>query len=312
MPWWPIDPKVTRAISVLALCCVLVQSNGKAQIKPIRRVLILNEAGTSYPGIVIINEGIQAALNDSPYRLEFYSEYMDTQLFPDSADQQEFRDFYLRKYLNRKPHVIITVGPSPLKFMQEVHQISFPGVPIVFCLPALGAPGAPALDSDFTGVENDKYPAKTLEIALRLRPGTEHVVVVNGGIADFDKQELRSVKQQLKAFTDHLDITYMTGLAMPDLLERLRHLPSHTLVLLTSVSLDATGTRFTSRETGPMIAAAANAPVFSLYDVHINHGEVGGYLSSLSEQGKVAGAMALRILKGDKPQDMPRVEGANA
>jgi signal transduction histidine kinase len=179
-------------------------------------------------------------------------------------------------------------------------------VPIVFCLPAAGAPGAPALDSDFTGVENDMDPAKTLEIALRLRPGTEHVVVVNGGIADYDKQQLAAVKQELKVFTDHLDITYLTGLAMPDLLERLRHLPSHTLVLLATVSLDAAGTRFTSRDNGPMVDAA-NAPVFSLFDVHINHGEVGGYLSSLSEQGKVAGGMALRLLSGAKPQDIPRV-----
>jgi ABC-type uncharacterized transport system substrate-binding protein len=209
----------TRAISVLALCCALVQSNSNAQSKPIRRVLILNEVGTSYPGIPIINQGIQAALNGSPFRIEFYSEHMDTGLFPDPADQQEFRDFYLRKYQNRKPDVIITVGPSPLRFMQEMHQRAFPGVPIVFCLPALGAPGAPALDADFTGVENDMASAKTLEIALRLQPGTEHVVVVGGGIEDFDKQELRSVKQQLKAFTDHLDITYMTGLAMPDLLK---------------------------------------------------------------------------------------------
>jgi ABC-type uncharacterized transport system substrate-binding protein len=54
---------------------------------------------------------------------------------------------------------------------------------------------------------------------------------------------------------------------------------------------------------------AANAPVFSLFDVHINHGEVGGYLSSLREQGKVAGAMALRLLSGAKPQDIPRVDG---
>jgi hypothetical protein len=81
--------------------------------KEIRRILILNEVGAFYPGIAIINGGIQAALNDSPYRLEFYSECMDTGLFPDPADQQEFRDFYLHKYQNRKPDVIITVGPSP-------------------------------------------------------------------------------------------------------------------------------------------------------------------------------------------------------
>jgi signal transduction histidine kinase len=288
----------------------LSQPIAAAPTKEVRRILILNEVGTSYPAIPIINEGIQTALNDSPYRLEFYSEYMDTGLFPDPADQQESRDFYLRKYQKRKPDVIITVGPSPLKFMQEVHQKAFPGVPIVFCLPTVGGLGAPALDSDFTGVENDMAPAKTLETALRLQPGTEHVVVV-GGVANYDRQQLANVKTELKAFTDHLDITYMTELAMPDLLECLRHLPSHTLVLLSSVSMDAVGTRFKSNETGALVAAAANAPVFSLFDVYLNHGEVGGYLSSLSEQGKVAGAMALKLISGAKPQDIPRVNGVN-
>jgi signal transduction histidine kinase len=297
------------ALAALA-AIVLSQPIIAAPAKEVRRILILNEAGTSYPAITIINQGIQTALNDSPYRLEFYSEYMDTLLFPDPAAQQEFRDFYLRKYQNRKPDVIITVGPSPLKFMQEVHQRAFPGVPIVFTLPLGSVSGAPALDSDFTGVENDMAPAKTLEVALRLRPDTEHVVVV-GGVSDFDKQLLAGVREQLKPFTGHLDITYMTGLAMSDLLERLGHLPSHTLVLLTTVARDATGTGFKSSETGPMVAATANVPVFSLFDVYLSHGEVGGYLSSFSEQGKVAGDMALRLLSGAKPQDIPRVNGVN-
>jgi signal transduction histidine kinase len=298
-------------VAVAALAAIfLSRPIGAEPPKEIRRILILNEVGTSYPGITIINEGIQAALNDSPYRLEFYSEYMETGLFPNPADQQEFRDFYLRRYQNRKPDVIITVGPSPLKFMQEVHQAAFPGVSIVFCLPTRGMPGAPALDSDFTGVENDMDPAKTLEIALRLQPGAEHVIVV-GGAANYDRQQVANVKKELKAFTNHLDISYVTELAMPDLLERLRHLPSHTLVLLTSVSMDAAGTRFKGNETGTMVSAAANAPVFSLFDVYLNHGEVGGYLSSLREQGKVAGGMALRLLSGAKPQAIPRVTGVN-
>jgi signal transduction histidine kinase len=298
-------------LAALAAVLFLSQPIGAEPPAEIRHILILNEVGSSYPGIAIINEGIQAALSDSPYRLEFYSEYMDTGLFPDPAEQQEIRDFYLRKYQKRKPDVIITVGPSPLKFMEEVHPRAFAGVPIVFCLPVAGAPGAPTLDSDFTGVENDMAPAKTLEVALRLRPGTEHVVVVNGGIANFDKQELASVKAELNAFTDHLDITYLTELAMPDLLERLRHLPAHTLILLSTISLDAAGRRFKGNETGRLVATAANAPVFSLFDVYLNHGEVGGYLSSLMEQGKIAGGMALRLLSGAKPQDIPRVDGVN-
>jgi PAS domain S-box-containing protein len=236
---------------------------------------------------------------------------LDTVLFPDPAAQQELRDFYIRKYQNRRPDVIITVGPSPLKFMLEVHQKAFPGVPIVFCLPYGNAPGTPALDSNFTGVENDMAPAETLEIALRLQPGTKHVVVVSG-VSDFDKQGRALVMQHLKAFTDQIDIRNLTDLAMPDLLERLRQLPNHTVVLLVSVGQDAEGTRFKSNEVGPMVADAANAPVFSLFDVFLNHGEVGGYLSSLNGQGRIAGDMALRLLNGEKPQDIPRVTGVTA
>ena len=87
---------------------------------------------------------------------------------------------------------------------------------------------------------------------------------------------------------------------MPDMLKRLQHLPSHTLVLLTSVGQDAAGTTFKANQISPLVAAAANAPVFGLFDVFLNHGEVGGYLSNLSEQGKVAGNMAMNLLKGKK------------
>ena len=298
-------------LPVAALACVaLSRSIAATPAKEVRRVLILNELGTSYPAIPLINQGIEAALNDSPYHLEFYSESMDTVLFPDLAAQQEFRDFYLRKYQNRKPDVIITVGPSPLKFMQDVHQKAFPGIPIVFCLPMRSLPGSPALDSDFTGVENDIAPLESVQVALRLQPGTQHVVVV-GGVSYFDKQQQAYVKQQLKGLADHFDVTYMTDLAVLDLLERLRGLPRHTVILLTSFSQDAAGISFKSNEIAPMVAAAANAPVFSLLDVFLDHGEVGGYLSTLSEQGKLAGGMALRMLRGEKPQDIVRVKGAN-
>ncbi len=296
----------------LAALAVIVLSHpiAAAPQKEVRRILILNETNPTYPGISLINQGIQAGLNDSPYHLDFYSEHMDTALFPDPAVQQEFRDSYIRKYQNRKLDVIITIGPSPLKFMQEVHEGAFPGVPIVFCLPTLGVPGTPTLDSDFTGVENDMAPAETVEIALRLLPGTKNVVVV-GGVGPFDRQELANAKQALKGYEGRVDISFLTDLAMPDLLERLRHLPSNTVVLLTSVGRDAVGTSFKSNELGPLVAGAANAPVFSLFDVYLNHGEVGGYLSSLSEQGKVAGGMALRLLRGEKPQEIPMVKGAN-
>jgi PAS domain S-box-containing protein len=298
------------AVFVFVLSLLAIGGAATAQVQPIRRILILNEVGTSYPGISVINQGIQTALLNSPFHLEFYSEYMDTDLFPDPAVQQELRDFYIRKYRNHHLDVIIAVGPSPLKFMEETHERAFPGVPIVFCLPIGDVPSDRPLDSDFTGVKSDLAAAETLKIALRLDPGTEHVIAV-GGVSAWDRHEQAVVKQQIEGVTGHPEITYMTDMAMPGLLERLKHLPSHTLVLLLSFGRDKEGNGYKSNETGPLVASAANAPVFSFYDVHLNHGEVGGYLSNLNEQGKVAGGMALKILQGARPQDIPRVSGVN-
>ena len=275
------------------------------QVKPIRRVVILNEVGVSYPLIDLIDEGIRSSLSDSPYQIEFYREYMETALFPDPADQQLFRDFYIRKYQNRRPDVIIAVGPSPLKFMIETHRQFFPGIPVVFCLPSR-VPGHSITDPDFTGIESDIAPGLTLAAALHLIPGTKHVVVV-GGTAPYDRGQQAEVKEQLQAYESRLDISYLTDVSLPSLLEYLKKLPNQTIVLLTPVGRDTTGRTFKSSEIGPLVMSAANAPVFSLTDRYLNHGEVGGDISSGIEQGKLAGKMVVRLLNGEKPKTIPSV-----
>jgi len=300
-----------RLVSLLLGIFLLLQSAAAAQTKPIRRILVLNETGTSSPGINLIDQGIRTSFDNSPYKIEFYLEYMETTLFPDPADQRRFREFYLRKYANRRPDVIITVGPAPLRFMIEAHQRSFPGVPVVFCLPNNVVPGRPEVGSDFTGVEGAIEPLETLDAATRLNPATRRVVVV-AGTSPFDKEMLLAVKERLRSYTGPLEFSYLTDLDMPTLLERLKHLSGQTIVLQLGVARDAAGTRFASgTESAPMIAAAATVPVFSLVDVFFNHGEVGGKIFSLAEDGKVAGGLALRILNGERPQEIPIVQGGS-
>ena len=301
------------ALKILLVCVLAPQLlrsqsliSNDSQSPPVRRVLILNEVGTAWPGINLIDQGIRAALDTSPYNLEVYREYMETILFPDPADQQRFREFYVRKYQNRRPDVIITVGPSPLKFMADTHKTVFPGVPIVYCYPNWIA-GKPSLDDDFTGVENDLAAVETIETALRLKPATRHIIVLTGVSAN-DISFANLAKEQLQRFEGKLDITYLTNLTMPDLLERVKHVADDSIILYTSITLDAAGRRFTSEQSSAMVAAVATAPVFSLSDSTVGHGEVGGKVFSRREQGRLAGALVLRVLKGEKPQDIPRMK----
>jgi len=294
----------TTAAVLVAVCFIFPAFCG-AQVKPVRRLLILYESSPSSPLPNLVDHGIQTALDNSPYQIEFHREYMETASFPDAADQRMFRDYYISKYQNRRPDVVIAVGPSPLQFMLETHKKSFAGVPVIFCLPNRIS-GSGTIDSDFTGVDGDIAPAQTLAAALRLQPGTTHVVVVSG-TSPFDRQQNAAVKDQLTTYEGRLDIAYLTDLAMPDLLERLKHLPSHTIVVLGAFGRDAAGTRFTLAESGPMVVAAANAPVFTLNDRALDHGEVGGDVSNSFEQGRIVGGMALRLLNGEKARGVPAV-----
>jgi len=304
-------PHVLRSLlfrhSIAALMLFLLsQASLAAPAKQVRRVLVLYEVGTSYPLTNLTDQGIRTALENSSYRIEFYREYMDTVLFPDPDTQLRFREFLIDKYHNHKPDVIITVGPSPFSLMLQIHGKAFPGVPIVFCTPNT-LPGDLKFDpEEATGVGGDISPASTLEAALRLQPRTKHVVVV-GGSGAFDVQQQAAIKTQLKVYEDRLEISYLTDLTMTALLARLGRLPKDTVILMSPISRDAEGTSFISSESGPLVVAASNAPVFSLSDRFVGHGEVGGDISSCLEQGKEAGRMALRLLSGEKPRDITAI-----
>ena len=299
------------AFLLLLLGFFLLQGAAGAQVKEVRRVLVLSEVGPDYPAIALVDQGIHHALEQSRYKVEFYHEYLDAALFPDSATQQEFRDWYVRKYRNRKPDVIITVGPSPLELTLGLHETFFRDVPVIFCASTEDAVGGAKLDADFTGIWEEAEPVKTLEAALRLQPGTKHVFVV-GGTSPYDRANEALFRERLRSYESKLDFQYFTDFTMPQLLERLQHLPNHSIVLHVCILRDAAGTQFIdATEAAPMVVRASNAPVFTFFDVDLGYGEVGGDVSSFASEGQVAGAMALRIIGGEKPKDIPVVRGTN-
>src|ERR1700752_3474774 len=165
---------------LLFLCCFVLPTSIRAQVNPIRRVLVFYEVGAHYPAIALIDQGISGTLRNSRYQIELYREYLDTALFPDPATQREFREWYTRKYRDRKPDVIIAVGPSALEFMLVAHEAFFHDIPVVFCASTEVVADRARLDSHFTGVWDELEPIKTLEAALLLKPHTEHVFVVGG------------------------------------------------------------------------------------------------------------------------------------
>jgi len=308
--FWRAFTACVRMLISLALLSAL-PLGATAQVKEVRRVLLLYAMGPSSPTISLIDRQIRAQLEESPYQIEFYTEYMDTNLFPDEASQQEIRTWYLHKYRDRRPDVIVALAAAPIQFMVDSHTTFFPDTPIVFCCAREEQVDTPKIDSQFTGVWTRLEPAQTLEVALRLQPGTKHVVVV-GGATESDRELVSFIRRSLHSYEGKLDFAYLTDVAMPVLLERLQHLPQHSIILYANIQQDAAGHFLSATQALPMVTKAANAPVFVIADTLVDQGAVGGYVASFAAQGQVVSGMAIRILKGERPQDIATVKGANA
>src|SRR5579871_2070152 len=107
---------------------VFPQSISTRGQKPIRRVLLFNVFGYMVsPGIMALDQAIVAALDQSPYQIELYTETLESTLFSDETSQRRIRAWIALKYADRKPDVIITAGPASLRFMIESHESFFQG-----------------------------------------------------------------------------------------------------------------------------------------------------------------------------------------
>ncbi len=275
--------------------------------------MILNDLSiVSSPGFAEVDQAVLSGLENSPYQIELYDESLQLTFFPDEASQRRVREGLIAKYSERKLDLIIAAGSASLKFIAESHESFIRDTPIIFCAVLGGVPDRLNSEIHFTGVFGRLHPEETLSAARHLFPGTKHVVVV-GGMGKFDEEWEGVAKRAFQNYESKLEFTYLTDLAMPALLKRLRQLPSDTIVYHTAFTQDATGQRFIdSAQAVPLIAGAANAPIFVMDDVDLRAGAVGGDLVNWANDGQVAADMAVRILNGENPEDIPIVTSNHA
>jgi len=296
---------IRSSLVLAALVLVYFAPASQGQVR--KNVLMINILGQSHPGPVIVTDLILAALHSDPrFQVEFYWENLDAVYHPD--EWQEQLDSVVQQYRHRKLDLIVLLGPNAIQILAEPRTI-FPNVPAVFCCTAPGQIDQMRVDHRSTGSWFQLEPAKTVEAALGLLPETRHLFVV-GGQSDYDRRLTALVKTDLISYANKLDVTYLTDLPMSKLQERVRHLPDHSIVLYLSFFKDVEGREALNvAEALPMIAGAANAPVFGISDTYLGHGIVGGFVVSFEEQGKIAGRDALDILAGKPPQDIPIEHG---
>ena len=154
---------------------------------------------------------------------------------------------------------------------------------------------------DVIGVPIEFDLQETLGLALRLHPDTRRVAVIAGS-APMDATWANEARNAFRPYQDRLEVTYLTGLAMDDLLQRVARLPDHSLIYFVHVFQDATGRALVPAHVLEAVAARANAPIYGHVDTYVGRGIVGGRVISFENEGRNAARLALRILGGESPQ----------
>ncbi len=290
-------------LAILGLC----SSAFASEPKPAKKILILFSYQSVTPGFLEWDEGIRSVLQGTAHEpMEFYIEFLDLARFPDKIYLQNLVNFLKEKYSGKKLDLLISVGPLAFQFLVEHANTVFPGAPTVFCAALKDQVLAIERPKNFTGVAAWADVAGTLELALKMQPETRRLAIV-GGTSESDRAFQRIARQALLKYENKLEINWLTDLPADTILEKLAHLPPNTIVLYLFLFRDSVGNEFLPVDFLGRMAQVANAPIYGLWENLLGHGIVGGHLMSFRAQGKKAAELGWRVLRGEKPENIPIV-----
>jgi len=235
-------------------------------------------------------------------------EYLDCKFFPAMDHFGQLAALFARKFKTLRIPLIIAVDNPALDFALKYRDTIFPGTPIVFCGINGYTPDMIAGHGNVTGVAELLDVRGTVEMMLRVHPGTREIFVIH----DYTSTGLatrRQAERELKGLTGRVAIRYMDNLNTAEMLHQVESLPPSSLVLALSYSRDSAGEVYDHARLAHLLGEHATVPVYAGHEERIGHGIIGGSLLGGKQHGAKAAEMALDILGGRDIATMPVYTG---
>jgi len=279
-----------------------------AQAQEKKKILILNSyhQGLSWTDNIV--KGIKESLKAMENGIDYYIEYMDTKRFYGDKYFEKIFNLMKQKYSRIKFDLIIVSDNDALLFTMKHYQRLFYEIPVIFCgINNFNDSLIEKYRKWFTGVAEETDVRGTLDIALKLHPNTQRVYIIN----DITTTGLAMKKGLLEIFPEFLNKVSFIMLENPDMKElqkEVEKIPPKSIILLLLVNRDKTGNFFAYEESLDLLYPHTNSPIYSVWDFYLGRGIIGGKLTSAFLQGKKAGELALQVLQGKSPSDIPVVK----
>ena len=299
---------------LLAVCLTLVwlpRPSPSADSSPPPHVLILSSYHLGYAWSDDIIAGIRDAFAEAGQAVEFSCEFLDAKRYAEtSLYHDHMANVLALKYRARPVDLILLSDNSAFDFATSHYRKLFPQTPVVFCGINDYTPAMRQKIPHSTGVAEIKEMGATLDAMMHLNPKLGRVAIV---CDDTRTGRIDAGLIRQAAVARGLEFEMLSGgsLSLPELLERLRELPPHAAVFFASFWRDRRGTANAVDELLPRLTEAAPVPVYTHADTFVLGGVVGGVVVNAHQQGLLAGNIAVRILRGARPENIPVVSRSN-
>ena len=300
----------TLVILLLYVCSLTAD----AAVRAPQRIVVLHSYHADFAWTDDIMKGIHKVFDKSDQNAEFFVEYMDTKRFPKQLDKEQLasiQQHLTEKYRSLQPHVVIIVDDDALRFMLDRHEAIFPRVPVVFC--GVNNPvddGKIAASKVITGVMEVLDRKETIDAALALHPGTKKLAVITDTTTNGIGNRL-ILKELAKLYEGRIKFDFLdengTGITLEELRSRLSKLDDDSIVYYGDFFRDKNGF-LDQTDIIPILSRESRRPIYSPYSIIFGLGTVGGKLNSALFQGEKAAQIAIQILNGTSPSQIPVVK----
>jgi signal transduction histidine kinase len=271
-----------------------------------KRVLLLESFGRDFAPVNSFESDFREELSvHFKGTVEYFEVPLATARRSPGTHENAFLEYLQSLFLEHPADLIVTIGAPAARFLEQHRQQLFASTPALLT----------ALDQrrvDVTNLTgNDAVVANTIDLGaaidniLTILPDTDNIAVVVGDSPNerFWVNETRRVFQR---FAGKVRFTWLTDLSFDEMKQRTATLPSRSAIFFGLFWVDATGAAHEGFRAIREIYAAANAPLFSWVDAYLGMGIVGGPLLPTREIAREAASTAIRILDGEKPENIER------
>ncbi len=298
MIFWPL---VSLFVSVGSV--IYSQPAETISIRP--KILILNSYHLGYrfsdDVVQTFSQQIRLQIPHADIRIE----YMDTKRYESSAHFKLFFDYLTQKYATDSFDLILVSDDAAFLFARNYQKNLWPGVPVVFT--GVNNYNSEMLSDfpNFTGIVEKSDIEDNIRLIERLHPNAKQLYLILDNT--ITGEALRNSESAVIKQITQLKVHILDGgqMDLDELLKALDHLPKDAVVIYQLLLRDKSMHIFDHEDVIPLITQHSSVPVYGFADTYLNYGIVGGKMISGTEQGTVAADMAIRILSGTRPVDIP-------